>query len=182
MPSGVVPVTSHIGSEVVIPVSKVSSRVATPPSVFSSNSFGLTNYNVAGGFSGTVSLSCPRLNANNSGTATNSINLTTFPSPFTLVAGTSGLVLITATLLPDESLPENIVIGNVSAVFVYGANSTATTGPLQAGLIYTQPAVSVRITVANVGAINTATFTSTFSVTAILLGAVVSTQAAVQPL
>ena len=177
---------TSIGSRVAggpnTPINTVASNVSTPGTVFNSTSVGLTSYQVSGAFSGTLTLNCPAVAVNKSVQVTGKISLVTFPSPFTLVAGTNGMVQVSSSLSPNSVLPAGAHIGNVSSTFLYGANSTPTTGPLVAGLTYTQPAVSVTLTVANLGSKSIAAFSFVFVVQATLLGAVISAQAAVVPI
>jgi hypothetical protein len=174
--STTIPVAARVTNGPTLPITAVSSRVSAPATVFNSQSIGLRYYAVSGAFSGTLALSCPTVATEGEQQVVGSVPLSTFPSPFTLVAGTSGFVIVTSTLAPNVLLPPGVLVGNVSALFLYGANSTPTTGPLTPGVTYTQPTVSVTLTVANIGPASIAGFTFSVVVQAILLGAVVSAQ------
>jgi hypothetical protein len=142
--------------------------------VFNSSSIGLSNYEVSGAASTTLTLASSQLSPNSAVQLKGSAPLTSFPSPFTLVAGTSGIVMVSASLSPNSAIPSGVLIGNVSATFLYGANSTPTLGPLSPGLTYTQPTVSVTLTVANISGSSVSGFSFVVVAQAILLGAVIS--------
>jgi hypothetical protein len=64
-----------------------------------------------------------------------------------------------------------VLVLNVSSAFVYGVNSSPTTGSLSPGIIYTLPAIYVILTVMSLG-VGVPAFTFNMVVQAILLGAV----------
>ncbi len=168
--STTIPIVSRIVGDSTIPATTVSTRLAAPATIFNTQSVGLRTYNIAGAYSGLTTLNAPALASNTTETVTTKVTLTTFPLTFVLSPNTTGNVIVTAALTPNNNLPVGVVISNIAAGFVYGPNSSITT-TLSPGIRYTQPAIYATIGVLNLGA-GAGAFSFTIVLQALLIGAV----------
>lgn len=133
---------------------------------------GITELQLLGAFSGTVSVDCPSQGAGEAQDLTFSIPLAPgLPNAFTLTAGSSGIITATCYLVTPPD-PPNLVIGlpALSLVFGTGLPTQAGSGTwtLRPQIAYQGPSVNVVVR-AYSGAGNADT-TLTFVVASLLVG------------